>query len=185
MALEGDHGSPGTGTPHAAAQAPFDVDAAYRAHGGSLYGFARAALGDDGAAEDCVQEVFLRAWRAREGYDGRRASERTWLFAIARNAIVDALRARARRPVTPSATLVEDPDPAAAAEERAVIDRVVLASALAGLSEPHREVVTAVHLRGWTYGQLAERTGVPVATLRTRMYYATRALRSSLGEEQP
>lgn len=87
------------GSPAGAGQAPhgFDVRSAYREHGGILYGFVLNALGDRGLAEDCVQETFLRAWRARDGFDATRGSERTWLFAIARNVVVDAARARSRR----------------------------------------------------------------------------------------
>ncbi len=75
----------------------FDVAAAYDAQGRVLLGFAINAVRDRGLGEDCVQEVFLRAWKARARFDPARASERTWLFAIARNVIADALAARGRR----------------------------------------------------------------------------------------
>ena len=58
------------------------------------------ALRDRALAEDCVQETFLRAWRSRESFDSSKGGERTWLFAIARNVIADALRARERLPRT-------------------------------------------------------------------------------------
>src|SRR4028119_591594 len=70
-----------------------DVQEAYAAHGAELYRFALRHLGDGGAAQDVVQEVFLRAWRASGSFDPHLASLRTWLFAIARNVLV----ARARR----------------------------------------------------------------------------------------
>ena len=161
----------------------FDVRRAWDAHGAALFGFAVNALSDRGAAEDCVQETFVRAWRARAQFSERRGSERTWLFAIARNAIVDAHRARARRPVP-----VDDDGVARLAavepgQQGQVVDRIALLEALAQVSAEHREVVVAVQLEQLTYQQLADRTGVPVATLRTRMYYGLRALREALGEE--
>src|SRR5919112_5230440 len=70
----------------------------YRLYGGELYGFANNALGDRGAAEEIVQEVFLRAWRHAGRYDPGRAAVRTWLYQIARHAIIDARRRAAVRP---------------------------------------------------------------------------------------
>ena len=70
----------------------------YDRYGAVLLGMASRALGDRQLAEDCVQEVFVTAWRSAGLYDARRASVTTWLFAIARNKTVDALRRRARRP---------------------------------------------------------------------------------------
>jgi RNA polymerase sigma-70 factor, ECF subfamily len=165
----------------------FDVTRAYDAHGHALFGFAVNALRDRGAAEDCVQETFLRAWRARDRYDPSRASDRTWLFAIARNVIADALRARERMP-RPTAVAVEsaasdiadDVDPGATDP----LERLHLVGALATLSAAHREVLVAVHVYGLSYDELAERTGVSAATLRTRAFYALRALRPHLDESK-
>ena len=70
----------------------------YRAYSGELFGFAVNALGERGAAEELVQEVFTRAWRHAERYDPERASVRTWLYQIARHAIIDAAPARRRAP---------------------------------------------------------------------------------------
>lgn len=163
----------------------FDVRAAYAAHGHDLLGFAVNALRDRGLAEECVQETFTRAWRARERFDAARASERTWLFAIARNVVVDAARARARRPVQPVPDVGEHAQPATdpAGGAARVDDHVTLVWALAQLREEHRRVVVAVRLEGLDYAELSRHDGVPVATLRTRMFHALRALRAILDEE--
>ncbi|MCO7241093.1 RNA polymerase sigma factor [Aeromicrobium sp. CnD17-E] len=164
----------------------FDVRAAYAAHGHDLLGFMVNALRDRGLAEECVQETFTRAWQARERYDPARASQRTWLFAIARNVVVDAVRARARRPAPASGEQTEE-SATRDADLARILDHVTLVWALAQLSEVHRRVVVAVRLEGFGYEELAERDGVPVATLRTRMFHALRALRAILdeGEESP
>lgn len=159
----------------------FSVEQAYAEHAGVLYGWAVGALGDRAEAEDLVQEVFTRAWRAAEHYDAVRGSERTWLFAIARNLVLDAHRARGRRPLT-AQEATEAQGPVAPGPEEAVVERMRVVEALATLSPEHREVVSAVHLDGRTYADLAERTGVGVATLRTRMYYGLRALRAALDQ---
>lgn len=157
----------------------FDVRRAYAEHGRVLFGFALNGVGDHGLAEECVQETFVRAWRARGRYRPERASERTWLFAIARNVVVDALRARARRPRLVAQDERRSPDPSARVNDQ-VEDRVVLLAGLSRVSPEHREVIVAVQIEGMSYDQLSERTGVPVGTLRTRMYYGLRALREIL-----
>src|SRR5919199_3507811 len=79
----------------------------YRSYAGELYGFALNALGDRGTAEDIVQEVFTRAWRHAQAYDPSRGSVRTWLYQIARHAIIDLRR---RASVRPSLALHEPRD---------------------------------------------------------------------------
>lgn len=160
-----------------------DVAVAYAEHGASLFGFALNALGDRGAAEDCVQETFLRAWRSREAYRAERASQRTWLFAIARNVVVDAYRARSRRPSVPTAEPDAEDGPTTPGGADAVIDRLTLVQALGRLSPEHRQVIAAVHLRDLSYQQVAQETGVAVPTLRTRMYYGLRELRTIMETE--
>ena len=161
----------------------FDVRAAYAAHGSDLLGFAVNALRDRGLAEECVQETFTRAWQARDRFDPTRASERTWLFAIARNVVLDAVRARSRRPSAAGAEAAGSV-PVTEDDLQQVLDHVTLVWALAQVSEEHRRVVVAVRLEGWSYDELARREGTPVATLRTRMYHALRALRAILEEQE-
>ncbi|PWJ56469.1 RNA polymerase sigma-70 factor, ECF subfamily [Quadrisphaera granulorum] len=157
----------------------FDVRAAYAEHSASLVAFAASALRDRTLAEDCVQEVFLRAWRSADRHDPDRGSVRTWLFAIARNVVVDAARARTRRaPVVADGSTPEQADPRDA--PAAVVERMRLAQALAALSPEHRQVVVQVHLNGRDYADVSQETGVAVATLRTRMFYALKALRTEL-----
>lgn len=159
----------------------FDLAAAYDAHGGALLGFAINALRDRGLAEDCVQETFLRAWRSREQYDHERASVRTWLFVIARNVVVDVHRSIQRTPHLVSADVLEE----TVGENADPLDDLTMAEGLARLSEEHRSVVVAVHLQGVSYAELSARTGVAVPTLRTRAFYALKALRGHLAEPPP
>lgn len=160
---------------------PFNVAEAYAAHGSELFAFAVNGLRDRSEAEDCVQEVFIRAWRSREQYSGDRGSVRTWLFAITRNLIIDALRARARRPIPTDSEKIEAVSEPVT-EGLPLVDRLTVLEALAGLSFEHRQVIAAVQLDGVGYRELSEQTGVPVATLRTRMYYGLRSLRAALGD---
>lgn len=164
------------------AQPTFDLRRAFEENGSALLGYAVNALRDRPLAEDCVQETFLRAWRARERFDAGAASERTWLFSIARNVIVDALRARARLPVIGDNAELES----RAAEAIDPLERLRMLESLSVLSEAHRTAVVAIHLHGRSYQELSDATGVPVATWRTRTFHALRALRTHLEEmEEP
>ena len=166
---------------HPAGPAGFDASRAFDAHGSALLGFAVNAVRDRPLAEDCVQETFLRAWRSRESFDPAKASERTWLFAIARNVIADAFRARGRMPrIGGEHELEQHP-----ANESDPLERLQIIEGLSRLSTAHRQVIVAVHLEGRTYGELSVATGVPIATLRTRAFHALRALRGHLdGSEE-
>src|SRR5437016_12982514 len=82
--------------------------ALYRTYGSELYGFAVSALGDRGQAEELVQEVFTRVWRHADSFDPDKASFRTWLYGIARNAIIDLKRRQSVRPALATHAESED-----------------------------------------------------------------------------
>ena len=153
----------------------------YRAYAGELYGFALNRLGDRGLAEEVVQDVFTRVWRHAADYDPGRGSVRTWLYGITRNAIVDFERHRARRP--PMAAHEGDTEVAAADEpiERALL-RWQVQAALERLTPEHREVVRLAHLGGLSVNEIAELTGLPPGTVKSRTYYALQNMRLALDE---
>src|ERR671932_1165901 len=78
------------------------IRALYRTYGAELYGFAYNSLGDRQLAEEVVQDVFTRVWRHADSFDPGRASFRTWLYGIARNAIIDQKRRASVRPALPA-----------------------------------------------------------------------------------
>jgi RNA polymerase sigma-70 factor (ECF subfamily) len=158
---------------------------AYAAHGPELYRFVLRGLRDPGAAEDVVQETFLRAWRAADRYDPALSGLRVWLFSIARNAMLDHVRARSARPWQ---GLLVDP-PTAAEHGSAEADRTdelvevwVVEEALHRLSEEHRSALVETHLRGRPYAEVATELGIPIGTLRSRVFYGLKALRVHMDE---
>jgi RNA polymerase sigma-70 factor (ECF subfamily) len=153
----------------------------YRRYGGELFGFAASALGDRQLAEEVVQDVFAQLWRHAGRYDGRRASVRTWLYAITRNRIVDAHRRAAARPKLVEGDPLDAPGEVDAALDQAVL-RWQVTAALARLSPAHREVIRLAHYGGLTMREIAERTGVPLGTVKSRTSYALRHLRLILDE---
>ena len=156
---------------------------AYRAHGPELYGMALRTLGDRGLAEEAVQETFLPAWKAAERFEPELGSQRTWLFAIARNVVIDIARARSVRPrVTESDAGIEDrADEREDPYERAILGWEV-EEALRRLGEAHRTVLVETYYLGRPYAEVAAALGVPQGTVKSRVYYALRALRNVLEE---
>jgi RNA polymerase sigma-70 factor (ECF subfamily) len=158
------------------------VRAVYAAHGPELYRFAMRSLGDRGLAEEAVQETFVRAWRAAGRFDDELGSLRTWLFAIVRNVVIDLSRARAVRPGL-SAVATSAGDGLFVDE---AFDRVLTAwqveEALRMLSDEHRSALIEVHYRGRPYTDVALALGVPIGTVKSRVYYALKAMRLALEE---
>jgi RNA polymerase sigma-70 factor (ECF subfamily) len=156
--------------------------ALYRTYAGELYGFALNALGDRGTAEEIVQEVFTRVWRHAEAYDPERGSVRTWLYQIARHAIIDMRRRASVRP--PLA--LQEPSPDSDPAEGLSIERAMLgwqvATALDRLSPEHRQVIRLAHVQGLSVREIAERCGLPEGTVKSRTWYALRSLRLVLEE---
>jgi RNA polymerase sigma-70 factor (ECF subfamily) len=153
----------------------------YRRYSGELFGFACNALSDRELAEEVVQDVFARAWRAAADYDPKRASVRTWLYTIARNRIVDARRRASVRPGLAPEGAVESPAEIDQELEQAVL-RWQMAAALSRLSPDHREVIRLAHYGGLSLREIAERKGIPLGTVKSRTSYALRTLRLILDE---
>jgi RNA polymerase sigma-70 factor (ECF subfamily) len=157
------------------------VRAVYAAHGPELYRFALRSLGDRGLAEEAVQETFVRAWQAASRFDDALGSLRTWLFAIVRNVVIDLSRARAVRPA-----LASDADIVDLTQGDDDLDRVLVAwqveEALQKLSPDHRGALVEVHFKARPYQDVAAEMGVPVGTVKSRVYYALKAMRLALEE---
>lgn len=153
----------------------------YRAYGGDLYGFAYNRLGDRGLAEEVVQEVFTRVWRNADAYEASKGSVRTWLYGIARNAVVDCERHRSRR--LPVAQFERDDafDPIDEPIERALV-RWQLQKAFDGLTPDHREILRLGHFGGMSVKDIAAATGLAPGTIKSRTYYAMQSLRLALDE---
>jgi RNA polymerase sigma-70 factor (ECF subfamily) len=154
-----------------------DVRDAYAAHSGELYGFAVRSLGDNGLAEEAVQETFLRAWKAGDRFDPDIGSLRTWLFAILRNVVIDLGRARAVRPRVAEGGIEPSVEP---------LDEALLSwqveEAMRRIGDDHRRVLVETYYRGRPYAEVAEELGVPEGTVKSRVYYGLRALRVVLEE---
>jgi len=157
--------------------------AAYDAFGGELYRMTYRALNDDGLAEEAVQETFLRAWRAADRYDPERSSLRTWMFAIARNVTIDLARARSSRPQR-TGTEVERAQQGAEDTAEESLRAWEVEEALRRIEPHHRHAIVETYYRDRPCAEVAAEAGVPVGTMRSRLYYGLKALRLVLEERE-
>lgn len=152
------------------------VESIYREHGPALRRFVIAASRDPQLAEDVVQETVLRVWQHAPDVNG---SLRSYLYRTARNIMIDNYRRAQRRPEL----LDGEPDPAGVMEKvDDLLNRVLVEEALLRLSKEHREVLVALHYRRFTVNETAVQLNIPSGTVKSRAYYAVRALRTILDE---
>jgi len=143
-----------------------------------------AMLGDRAAAEETAQEVFVRIWKALPGYRGE-SSMSTWIYAIARNACLTAMKRR----TAGRAVSLEDPGVRAAAERRAsglpAPDRRPDVLRLVGeLPENYRQVVLLYHMEERSYEDVAAMLDLPLGTVKTWLHRARQQLAAALVEKQ-
>ncbi len=153
----------------------------YDAHAGALLAYAiRLTGGDRGRAEDVVQETLLRAWRHRDSLDESRGPLRPWLFTVAHHVAIDAFRARAARPAEVGDAVLESMPSADDIDAR--LDRLLISDAMTALSAEHRSVLIETYYRGRSVSEAAGVLGVPPGTVKSRTFYALRALKLALAE---
>lgn len=149
-------------------------------YAGALFSFALKLSGDRDRAEEAVAEALLRAWQHPEAVDGDRGSARAWLFTVVRNYLTDSWRRDAARPRTSGPGPLDDiarPD-----EVERAVETWALADAMSLLSNEHRQVLYHSSYLGRSVEETAAELGIPAGTVKSRTYYALRALRSALEE---
>jgi RNA polymerase sigma-70 factor (ECF subfamily) len=141
-----------------------------------VYGLVITIVRDPGTAEDVAQETFVRAWRNAGTYDPRRGRVATWLLTIARNAAIDAMRARRPEPLDPEIVAAR----LQGAADEPLDDRELVREALAELPEPQRRALFLAAYAGRTAREIGELEHAPVGTIKTRLRAAMARLRESM-----
>ena len=153
----------------------------YQRYARPVFGLALRRLGDRGRAEDAVQETFASIWRSAATYRPDRGPGAPWLYAVARNAIVDRARARTEIPAEIPEEPARGPGPGDLAEQSWVSWRVH--RALEELNEREREVVALAYWSGLSQSEVAEFLGIPLGTVKTRTRAALMRLSELLEED--
>jgi RNA polymerase sigma factor (sigma-70 family) len=154
----------------------------YDRYGRVAYGLALRILRDQALAEDAVQEGFLAVWRSADRFLAERAKPSTWILTLVHRRAVDLVRREERRRSEP---LEVAPDPAGrdTSEELDLRSRrQIVQRALAQLPDDQREALELAYYGGFTQSELAGRLGVPLGTIKSRMFTGLRRLRDLLAD---
>lgn len=164
-------------------------EALYDRYGDLVYSVSLRVVGDAYIAEDVTQDVFLRVWRRPEQFDVGRGKFVTWLLSVARNRSIDHRRSQSRRMRHETAASGEDEeDVLPAADERddpalaAVLsdERTAVRRALETLPPEQRLAIQLAYFGGLTQLEIANRTGQPLGTIKTRIRLGMQKMRAAL-----
>jgi RNA polymerase sigma factor (sigma-70 family) len=161
--------------------------ALYDRYGRRAYSLARRICGDDGLAEDVVQEAFLAFWRDPGRFDPGRGGFGTWILTLVHHKSVDAVRRESaiRRRTVPAAEEGQEwsapPGPGADHGALRAVEAGQVRDALGDLPAEQREALTLAYFGGYSQREVATLTGVPLGTVKSRMFSGMRRLRSVLG----
>jgi RNA polymerase sigma factor (sigma-70 family) len=152
------------------------------------YAIAFRILRDERLAEDAVQEGFLAVWRTAAAFRPERAKGSTWIVTLVHRRAVDIVRREERRradPLEPE-TAADAVDPSGSAEDEAWLgfERERVQTALRGLPDAQRETIELAYYGGYSQSELAERLGVPLGTIKSRMFAGLARLRELLEDAE-
>jgi RNA polymerase sigma-70 factor (ECF subfamily) len=158
----------------------------YDRFGRIAWGLSRRVLRDDALAEDAVQEAFLTAWRTASRFVPERGTARTWLLTLVHRRAVDLVRREERRRADPIEAAGELAGESGADDDALLrLERERVQSALAKLPDREREAIELAYYGGFSQSELAERLGIPIGTIKSRMFTGLARLRELLAEGTP
>ncbi len=136
--------------------------------------FVGGLVSDSAQRDDIVQETFVRAWRNIDRIDFDTGNPRSFLFTIAQNIMIDQWRSQRRR-----GEILVDRDVTVATPDSVnkAMEQIMIGEALVRLSPEHRQVIKALYFDGLTVAEAADRLELAIGTVKSRSYYAVRALR--------
>jgi RNA polymerase sigma-70 factor (ECF subfamily) len=156
----------------------------YDRHGRIAYGLALRVLRDPALAEDAVQEAFLAVWRGADRFVPERGSASAWLLTLVHRRAVDVVRREERRRADPLPELETAGSEGADDDAMLRLERERVVGALRKLPDPQREALELAYYAGFTQSELAERLGVPLGTIKSRMNAGLARLRDLLRDPE-
>jgi RNA polymerase sigma factor (sigma-70 family) len=155
----------------------------YDRFGRVAYGLALRILRDEALAQDAVQEAFLAVWRSADRFLAERAKASTWILTLVHRRSVDLVRREDRRRGEPLENAGEPAAPETVEDEATLgFERRVVREALGQLTPEQREALELGYYGGLTQSELAERLGLPLGTIKSRMFAGLSRLRELLAE---
>jgi len=148
------------------------------------YGLAFRVLRDDRLAEDAVQDAFLAVWRTAAAFRAERAKASTWILTLVHRRAVDVVRREERRRTEPLDEATRDAATSESAEDEAWLgfERQRVQGALKQLPDTQREAIELAYYGGYSQSELAERLGLPLGTIKSRMFAGLARLRELLDD---
>ncbi|WP_020615809.1 RNA polymerase sigma factor [Paenibacillus daejeonensis] len=151
-----------------------------------VYAFVIRMVKDAMAAEEVVQELFVRIWNAAHGLDrDKQGKISTWIFAIARNLAIDWLRKRGRRPIEAHEEDAWERAAESASTEQVVEERMLgeqMKAAIRDLKDEQKQVLELIYYKGYTQQEIASQHDIPLGTVKSRVRLALRQLRKRFEE---
>ena len=147
-------------------------------YSGMVYSVALRVLKDTGQAEDVMQDIFIQIWKRPGGFVSGRGSLGAWLVVVARNRAIDSLRRRRPTDSVEDVVLASSTDLAAEAERNTLMEKV--RAYLSQLPPEQRKSVEMAYFEGLSHSEIAEKTGDPLGTVKTRIRLALITLRKAM-----
>ena len=147
-------------------------------YGGMVYSVALRVLKDPGQAEDVMQEIFFQLWRKPDAFVHGRGSLSGWLMVVARNRAIDTIRRRKPTDSPADVVLPSNTNLESETERNVLMERV--RDVLKNLPQEQRESLDLAYFEGLSHSEIAERTGDPLGTVKTRIRLALICLRKAL-----
>jgi RNA polymerase sigma-70 factor (ECF subfamily) len=157
----------------------------YQLTSAKLFGICLRICGERQAAEDVLHEVYITIWKRAGAYEPGRASPISWLAAIARNRAIDWRRANPARRTVPVEDIAALPDETISASDQMDQDEAArrLHLCLDALDQPQRDAIRTAFFDGLTYAELADRTAVPLGTMKSWIRRGLMRLRDCLDDD--
>lgn len=158
--------------------------ALYDRHHLFAFGIALRVVNDRGRAEDIVQDAFLAIWRRAASFIEARGSAKTWLASIVRNRAIDVIRARRESDADDEAVLLamRDPGPSVVEQVASRLEAATVRDAVGQLPIEQRRAIEMAYFAGRSHSEIAEVTGLPLGTVKSRVRLAMQRLRGHLRE---
>jgi RNA polymerase sigma-70 factor (ECF subfamily) len=139
----------------------------YDRYSSIVYAVALRVLQDTGAAEDVLQDIFMQLWRKPESFDASRGNMAAWLSVIARYRAIDLLRRRRPESDIEDVVVSVEPDLVEESQRARTMDKV--RETLAGMQQEQRAALEMAYFDGLTHTEIADKTGEPLGTIKTRI----------------